>query len=550
MEIIGAKGSKMLFNFKELTSCCKLHPLFVRTASASVLLLAGALLASPSQVRSEEGNIRVADGAPSEPAEVAKDVENSVVKIFSTKRFPDPTRPWTKQPPKDITASGVVIAGHRVLTNAHVVLYATQVQVQTNQGGDKIPASVEAVAPGIDLAVLKLDDESFFGSHPPLACASTIPEIRDPVMAYGFPTGGTGLSITKGIVSRIEFTGYNFPVSGLRIQIDAAINPGNSGGPAVAGDKMIGLAFSHLGGGAQNIGYIIPCEEIDLFLKDIATGPYHGKPALFDNLQTLENSALRSFLKLKSSVEGIVVREPFRDDGSYPLRKWDVIVKIGDVPIDDEGMIGLRKRLRVNFRYLVQKIAKDGKVPLTVVRAGKELPVLVPVSPKYPMLIQNLDGAYPSYFIYGPLVFSPATREFVSAFSSGAESLLPALTLTGNPLATRSGDPPAFDGEELVVVSSPFLPHKLAKGYSSPITQVVNTINGVRIKNLRHLVELLRDTRNEFIVIEFVQKRFGESLVFPRKDMVAATNEILSDNGIRSQGSPDVMAVWGAGPSN
>ena len=69
-----------------------------------------------------------------------------------------------------------------------------------------------------------------------------------PVLAYGFPTGGTSLSITKGIVSRIEFIGYNFPVSGLRIQIDAAINPGNSGGPAIAGDKMIGLAFSRLGG--------------------------------------------------------------------------------------------------------------------------------------------------------------------------------------------------------------------------------------------------------------------------------------------------------------
>ena len=135
-----------------------------------------------------------------------------------------------------------------------------------------------------------------------------------------------------------------------------------------------------------------------------------------------------------------------------------------------------------NFRYFVQKFTKDGKVSLTVVRAGKELQVSVPVSPKKPMLTQNLDGAYPSYFIYGPLVFSSATREFVSALSSGAESWLPGLVFAGNSLATRSGDPPAFDGEELVVVSSPFLPHKLAKGYSSPITRVVKTINGVQIE--------------------------------------------------------------------
>lgn len=154
-----------------------------------------------------------------------------------------------------------------------------------------------AIAPGIDLAVLKLDDETFFETHDPLARAKTLPEIKDAVLAYGYPTGGTSLSITKGIVSRIEFTPYNPPVAGLRIQIDAAINPGNSGGPAIVDDKMIGVAFSSLNS-AQNIGYIIPNEEIELFLKDIEDGRYDGKPNFFDDLQTLDNLALRAFLKL------------------------------------------------------------------------------------------------------------------------------------------------------------------------------------------------------------------------------------------------------------
>src|SRR5450432_4129467 len=233
-------------------------------------------------------------------------LENSVVKIFSTMRYPDPFKPWTKQAPTEATASGVVIEGKRILTNAHAVLYASQVQIQANAAGDKLSASVLAIAPGIDLAVLQLDDPSFFDTHPPVARASKLPQIKDPVLAYGFPTGGASLSITKGIVSRIEFASYNYPVSGLRIQIDAAINPGNSGGPAMDGDNMIGLAFSHLGG-AENIGYIIPCEEIDLFLKDIASGRYHGKPVYFDELQTLENPTLRAFLKLAKTDQGIVV---------------------------------------------------------------------------------------------------------------------------------------------------------------------------------------------------------------------------------------------------
>src|SRR5439155_4518625 len=240
-------------------------------------------------------------------------IENSIVKVFSTARYPDFYKPWTKQAPAEVTGTGIVIEGKRILSNAHVVLYSSQVQIQANQAGDKISATVEALAPGIDLAVLKLDDETFFDSHPPLPRAKDLPDIKDVVMAYGFPQGGTSLSITKGIVSRIEFTHYNFPVSGLRIQIDAAINPGNSGGPAVVGDKMIGLAYSHLGG-ADNIGYIIPCEEIELFLQDIADGHYDGKPAIFDYLQTLENPALRKFLKLDKSVEGIVVHQAFGTD--------------------------------------------------------------------------------------------------------------------------------------------------------------------------------------------------------------------------------------------
>ena len=110
-------------------------------------------------------------------------VENSVVKVFSTMRYPDPYRPWTKQAPTEVTGSGIVIEGKRILSNAHLVLYASQVQVQANEAGDKISATVEAAARGIDLAVLKLDDEKFSDAHPPLARASTLPGINDAVMA-------------------------------------------------------------------------------------------------------------------------------------------------------------------------------------------------------------------------------------------------------------------------------------------------------------------------------------------------------------------------------
>ena len=475
-------------------------------------------------------------------ADRAPAIENSVVKVFATMRYPDPFKPWTKQAPSEVTASGVVIEGKRILTNAHVVLYASQVQIQANAAGDKVPATVVAVAPGIDLAVLQLDDASFFDTHPPVARASKLPQIKDAVMAYGFPTGGNSLSITKGIVSRIEFVAYNYPVSGLRIQVDAAINPGNSGGPAIAGDKMIGLAFSKLGGDTQNIGYIIPNEEVELFLKDIADGRYDGKPAIYDELQTLENPALREFLKLDKSVEGMVVHRPYKSDADYPLKEWDVLTRVGDTPIDNQGMVKLDKDLRVSFAYMIQRAAANGKVPMSIVRAGKSMQIQLPVSAEHPTLVTDLRGGYPSYFIYGPLVFSTATWQLISSFENNA-GLLRILGAVKSPLITRALDTPDADTEELVVISSPFFPHKLSNGYSNPAGSVVYSINGTHIRSLKHMVALLRDLKDPFVTIEFDQKG-NEALVFSRTAMLAATDDILTDNGVRAQGSPDMMTIW------
>src|SRR5581483_7289050 len=121
----------------------------------------------------------------------------------------------------------------------------------------------------------------------------------------------------------------------------------------------------------------------------------------------------------------------------------------------------------------VQHVAKNGKVPLTIFRGGKTMTVQMPVSPKYPLLVPEREGNYPSYFIYGPLVFSDGSNELARALSRYASS---AAGLFTSPLFTRMLDAPAFPGEELVVMPSPFFPHRLAKGYSSPAGGVVQAV--------------------------------------------------------------------------
>lgn len=67
--------------------------------------------------------------------------------------------------------------------------------------------------------------------------------------------GGDNISVTKGVVSRVEPTQYVHGATQLMaIQIDAAINPGNSGGPAIMGNSVAGVAFQNLSG-AENIGW-------------------------------------------------------------------------------------------------------------------------------------------------------------------------------------------------------------------------------------------------------------------------------------------------------
>ena len=512
----------------------------VRIAAAVALactaLLARAQVPEQAQPAPASGASAPATAIPASPA-----VENSVVKIFSTLRRPDPYKPWTKATPQEVTGSGVVIEGRRILTNAHVVGYASQVQVQASQDGDKMDAKVVAIARGMDLALLELDDESFFAKHKPVPRASVLPDVREAVMAYGYPLGGNSLSITKGIVSRVEFVPYFGGTAGLRVQIDAPINPGNSGGPVIAGDKMVGLAYSIVAG-ANNIGYVIPNEEVGLFLRDVADGRYDGKPLLLDDIQTLENPVMRQYLKLDKSVEGAIVHRPYSADAAYPLKEWDVITRIGDYPVDNQAMVKLGANLRVRFQYRVQQVAKDGKVPLTIVRAGKTMQVQVPVGGRRPLLIPDLDGGYPSYFVYGPIVFSRASAEYLGFLNANPVTQA-SYGFNGSPLVTRRGDAPDTQREELVVIGAPFFPHKLVTGYSNRFGSVVDSVNGVPVRSLRHLVALLRDLKDELVVLRFDQRQ-GETMVLARQAVLDATEGILSDNGIRAQASPDMLDVW------
>lgn len=155
------------------------------------------------------------------------------------------------------TSTGFVVEGtRRILTNAHSVLYGTQVKVKRRGDDTKYLARVLTIGNDCDIALVTVDDDSFWKDVKPIPLAD-LPDLQDPVTVVGYPIGGDTMSISSGVVSRMEVTAYaQSGVELLGIQIDAAINPGNSGGPAFNSQgHCCGIAFQSLvADEAENIG--------------------------------------------------------------------------------------------------------------------------------------------------------------------------------------------------------------------------------------------------------------------------------------------------------
>ncbi|MFI6292942.1 S1C family serine protease [Nonomuraea sp. NPDC050790] len=166
--------------------------------------------------------------------------------------------------------SGIVYdaAGH-VVTNAHVVGQATEMEVSLATGGTPRKAKLVSSFPAGDLAVIKVEDPN--GLRPATFGDSSKLRVGQLVLAMGNPLGLSG-SVTEGIVSALGRTvsepqspGSPGATIAGAIQTSAAINPGNSGGALVdmsgqvIGIPTLGATDPELGGGAApGIGFAIP----------------------------------------------------------------------------------------------------------------------------------------------------------------------------------------------------------------------------------------------------------------------------------------------------
>ncbi|KAM1042154.1 hypothetical protein ACFX2C_031257 [Malus domestica] len=460
------------------------------------------------------------------------DFLNAVVKVYCTHTAPDYSLPWQKQRQYTSTGSAFMIGDGKLLTNAHCVEHYTQVKVKRRGDDTKFVAKVLARGVDCDIALLSVESEEFWKGAEPLQLGS-LPHLQEAVTVVGYPLGGDTISVTKGVVSRIEVTPYAHGSSDLLgIQIDAAINPGNSGGPAFNDQgECIGVAFQvYRSEEAENIGYVIPTTVVSHFLDDYErNGKYTGFPCLGVLLQKLENPALKACLKVES-IEGVLVRrvEP-TSDAHNVLKEGDVIVSFDDVHVGCEGTVPFRSNERIAFRYLIsQKFAGD-VADIGIIRAGEYMKVKAVLHPRVHLVPFHIDGGQPSYLIIAGLVFTPLSEPLIEEECDDSIGL--------KLLAKARYSLARFKGEQIVILSQ-VLANEVNIGYEDMSNQQVLKLNGIQIRNIHHLAYLVDSCKDKYLVFEFEDNYIT---VLEGEAAAAASSCILKDYGIPSERSCDLL---------
>jgi S1-C subfamily serine protease len=461
----------------------------IRRVSLTILLLASPLALGDEVVHPTPPS---AAATPSIPV---PSIHRSLARITTTSQDPNYREPWAAGSIEEAVGTGFIIDGERIVTNAHVVSNARFVTVEKEDDPHKYTATVQFIAHDCDLAVLKVNEPGFFVDTTPLELGG-IPEIESTVSAYGYPVGGDRMSVTEGIVSRIDFQTYTHSLvdSHLAIQISAAINPGNSGGPVLQHGKVVGVAFQGYSGDvAQNVGYMIPVPVIDRFLKDISTGHYDGYMDLSIATFPLQNPAMRHALGLADDDRGVMVSKVAAEGCSDGvLKEGDVLLTIDGHAIASDGFTILDGS-RVEMAEVVERKFKGDNVKLHILRDHKAMDVTVKLDAAWPYLMQaNKYDVSPRYILYGGLLFQPLSRNFLEAYDI-------------DDLQVRYfydfflQDDLYKDHPELIILSA-VLPDPINTYLGDYRNGIVDEINGEKVRTLDDLANGLRQQCDRYVI--------------------------------------------------
>ncbi|MCK5034393.1 MAG: trypsin-like peptidase domain-containing protein [Candidatus Sabulitectum sp.] len=460
-------------------------------------------------------------------AGVAANIDQAMVKIYTNSVAYNYYLPWSTDAPMESSGSGCVVRGNMILTNAHVVTDETYLQVRKEGDPRKYQAYVVAVSHEADLALITVEDESFFLGITPLELGE-LPHAREEVVVYGYPMGGDALSTTQGVISRIESSRYTHSgLSLLTVQIDAAINPGNSGGPAVIDNKIIGVAMQTMTQ-ADNIGYVIPVPVIEHFFEDMEDGRYNGFPSAGFSYQTIRNDAFSEMFGIPQEQAGVMVTKlAFDSPAERVLEIGDILMVIDGRPIAGDGTVELRPGSRTRLDYMVNRRQIGETIHIEIIRDGVSLSaelILNTTLHDLTVVPNKIYDTPPEYYIFGGTVFMPLSLNYLESW--GYDWYLNAVDYLTYPFLFdnwRTG------AREEIVVLTFILPAEVNTGYESLQNEIIETVNGVEIASFSQFVQLVDNNTDTFI--EFTTS-LGSVIILNREEAIAANGEIMARYGI------------------
>lgn len=461
-------------------------------------------------------------------------ISRSVVKIYVVASSYNYDNPWQMGGQSNGTGSGCIIDGERILTNAHVISNSTFIQVKKAGEATKYTAHVASVSHESDLAILTVEDRSFFRDSEPIKIGE-LPEVRDKVAVYGFPTGGDEMSITEGVVSRIEQRNYAHSSANLlTCQIDAAINPGNSGGPVIIKDRIVGVAFQSATRG-ENLGYMVPAPIVNHFLKDIADGKYDGFPELGILYQKMENPDLREKYQMNKNQNGVLLVDILPDSPAKNILSInDVIISIDNSNIENDGSIEFRSGERTSLNYIVQKKFVNDPISIKVLRNGeiKDLKLKLTVSMNSVRLVpyEQYDTA-PTYYIAGGLIFAPLTKNYLLEYGSQWFMTAPTKLLNFYQEGIRTAD------RKQLIILTKVLADEINLGYHSIDNVIIEKINGKKISSMKDVINSFGQNAGLYHTIE---DDMGNKIILRKDKVDKFSSRILKTYRIDSDRSDDL----------
>ncbi|MGE0010265.1 MAG: S1C family serine protease [Candidatus Babeliales bacterium] len=433
-------------------------------------------------------------------------LKDSVVQIFSQIAEVNLLQPQKPRSQHQAYGSGFFINDEgEIITNAHVVDQAAAVWIQIpSLGKRQLDVDIIGVSPDRDMALLKLRPEGIAlikqvrGEIPYLQLGDSDRIHRaDEILTLGYPLGQQGLKSTKGVVSGREQH---------LIQIDAAINPGNSGGPSInVNGEVVGINTA-IAREAQNVGYIIPANELKVILADLRTVPLLRRPflgILFNNA----SESLTDFLGNPKPgglyVVDVIKGSPLHKAG---VLKGDMIYEINGHQVDMYGELSWTED-KISIIDYVSQLRLGEEVGLVVYRNGSRKNLTFSFEQSDALPIHKIYPGYEDidYEIVGGMLVQQLTVNHLGLLVNMAPSLAKYAEMK-------------YQKEPALLVTHVFPDSPAHRCRSIGIGAIINKINDEPVQTLDELrCQLAKSFETNNVTIESAD---GVYLHFPFNDIL------------------------------